>query len=289
MTDRGDRQTGRAVTDRRDQQIGHTSTTDVTSIDELCRRVDRRPGGIIHYPSCGYHDRQRVDEGPNAREPMVITTHVYADHPDLALADTIRTLPDVTLGVLEDAGTDPENSEYVFWIEASDFDAVEAALAEDHTVAAFTQVDEFRGRRTYRIAYSDEATLLTPMIHRIGGITRESRSHANGWMLRLQLQDHDDLLTLDRYARDEGIHLELLDLRQESEVPDRTRFGLTEPQADALAAAYVHGYYDDPREISLQELASVLGLSNTALSGRLRRASERLVEEVLLDEETDRS
>lgn len=218
---------------------------------------------------------------------MTLSTRLYVDHPDLALAHTIRSLPNVTVGVLSDAGTDPDHDGHMFWIEASDFDAVDGALSDDPTVAEFSTVTEGIGQRTYRIVYSDDATLLTPTILDTGGLTQEARSHANGWILRLQLPDHETLVALNDFAEAHGIHLEILDLQQDPGITNESNYGLTDRQIEALVAAYAYGYYDDPRDTTMEELASILDISNTAASGRLRRGAARLVEELLVDDERD--
>jgi predicted DNA binding protein len=218
---------------------------------------------------------------------MVITTEVYVEHPDLALADTIQSVPDLEVGVVSDAGTDPEHDAYFFWAEAPDFDAVEDALAADHTVAEFASIVETRGRRTYRVEYSEAVTLVSPVLTEVGGLTLESRSHADGWLLRLQLEGHEALYALNEHATEQDIRLDILELHQRDDPDDPATYGLTDSQVEALVAAYVHGYYDEPRETSLEGLASRLGISETAVSGRLRRGSARLVEAVLVDEEPD--
>ena len=217
----------------------------------------------------------------------MISARVYAEHPDLALTHTIRSLPDVDIGVVSDAGTDPQHDVYFFWFEADDFGAVEATLEEDHTVADYSVIVDRGDRRTYRIEYSDRAKLLTPAMTEIGGLTLESRSHSNGWVLRMHLTDHDGLYALSEYARAEDIRLEILSLKQTEERYDHFDFGLTDQQREALVAAFAHGYYDEPRRMSLEGLASLLDISPTAVSGRLRRASARLIEKVLLDDEDD--
>lgn len=216
---------------------------------------------------------------------MSISTRIYAEHPDLALSHTIQALPEATIGVRSDAGTDPVNDEYAFWIEAADFAAVDDALAEDHTVAAFSTLDEAGDVRTYRITYSDQATLVTPTILDMGGLTQEARSHESGWMLRLHLRDHDALEALDTFAEAHDIRLEILDLRHDTDPPSESTYGLTDAQIEALVAGYEAGYFDDPRSITLEELADDLSVSNSALSGRLRRGYARLVDEVLIEDE----
>lgn len=216
---------------------------------------------------------------------MVLTAHVYAEHPDLALTHTIRSLQDGTIGVVSDAGTDPDHDVYHFWVEAPDFDAVEEAFAEDPTVADFSVIVGDDSRRTYRLEYEQGVKLVSPPMTDVGGLTREAESHLNGWLLELQFQDHEGLYELKEYLAEEGINLDVLDLRHTDGTLDRPDFGLTEAQREALMAAFVHGYYDEPRETSLEELAALLDISPTAVSGRLRRGSARLVEEVLIEDE----
>lgn len=215
----------------------------------------------------------------------MISTRVYVAHPDLALSDTIRSLSDGEISVISDVGTDPQHDGYLFRIEATDFEAVESALEADHTVDNFSVVLEMPSQRTYRIEYTDDAKLITPLITERGGLTLESKSYLNGWILQLQLEGHDVLYELDEYANAEGIRFDILDLKQNDTLDDRSDLGLTASQIEALVAAYRNGYYDEPREISMEELASLLDISCTAISGRLRRGSGRLIEEVLIDED----
>jgi len=221
---------------------------------------------------------------------MVVTTHVYAEHADLALSDTIRSVAEADIGVVSEAGTDPQHDVYYFWVEAPDFDAVDRALARDHTVADFSVILEARRRRTYGIEYSDRVKLLSPRITELGGITLASESRSRGWELRLELPDHEALYGINEYAREEGIHLDVLELQQTGErEPSAERFdpGLTESQREALVGAFLQGYYDEPRGTSLEELAELLDITPSAVSGRLRRGAAQIVEAVLIEDDAD--
>lgn len=215
----------------------------------------------------------------------MITTRVYVTHPDLALAETIDNHPEATIEVVSDVGTDRRRDAYFFRIDAPDFDAIESSLATDHTVASFSTVRTTNERRTYRIEYSDDAKLITPAIAERGGLTLETKSHRDGWLLWLQLDGHDTLYDIGEFARSEGIDFEVVELKQTGGLEDRSDSGLTAAQIETLVAAYDHGYYEDPRDVSLEDLSDVLGVSDSAVSGRLRRGSARLIEEMLVDEE----
>jgi predicted DNA binding protein len=57
---------------------------------------------------------------------------------------------------------------------------------------------------------------------------------------------------------------------------------LTDAQREALLAALEHGYYDQPRRISLEELGELLEISPQAVGGRLRRGTANLIQTNLL-------
>lgn len=215
----------------------------------------------------------------------MIETELYAEHDDLALSKTIRTHPEATIEVVSDAATDPHHRPHLFRVEAPSFEPIEATLSEDHTVDSFDIVVEEEGHRTYRIEYTDDAELLTPRISALDGLTLGSVSHMNGWHLRLQLPDHDALYELDRYATDAGIRLDILGLQQIDEGTALEAFELTESQREALVSAFARGYYDDPREASLEDVADELGITPSAASGRLRRGSAQLIEAILVSDE----
>ncbi len=64
------------------------------------------------------------------------------------------------------------------------------------------------------------------------------------------------------------------------------RYGLTDPQHEALRLALEAGYFDVPRETTLSVLASDLEVSSQALSARLRRGQASVLERALGDDPT---
>ena len=55
--------------------------------------------------------------------------------------------------------------------------------------------------------------------------------------------------------------------------------GVTDKQRKALTRAFESGYYDIPRGVTTEELATDLGISHQALSERFRRAHKGLIED----------
>lgn len=65
-------------------------------------------------------------------------------------------------------------------------------------------------------------------------------------------------------------------------------YGVTGPQREALMCAVQSGYYSIPRQTSTQELADKLGISDQAVTERLRRAIETLTKNTLVAMQEER-
>lgn len=56
---------------------------------------------------------------------------------------------------------------------------------------------------------------------------------------------------------------------------------LTDKQLEVLLFAYKSGYFDNPRRITLRELAQILGLSPSTVKEHLRKAERKILEELI--------
>lgn len=214
---------------------------------------------------------------------MNLIATVTITHPDLALTPTIRSGSAEEIRVLPQSATDPETEKFFFLVEGAD-GGFEARLDEDATVAEWTLVADSSPTRVYRISHPEWTKLISPKTVELGGLVHEAVSTERGWSIRLQLPDRQALVALSEFCDEEGINFELKRMfRQDGWVRGEPT-GLTDAQRDALLAAYENGYFEEPREASLADLAEVLGISPTAVGGRIRRGTAELVEMVLLEE-----
>ena len=79
----------------------------------------------------------------------------------------------------------------------------------------------------------------------------------------------------------DGIDLAIEQISQLSDSFRQGQFGLTTSQYETIVEAYEGGYYSVPRGVNLEDLARRLGVSHQALSERLRRGHETLIENAL--------
>lgn len=205
-------------------------------------------------------------------------------HPDLALTPTISECRDVPIQVVPHSTTDSETGLFFFLVEGAD-EAFEAALEDDHTVADWTLVDDFGSTCIYRLQHTDETKLISPKTTGVGGLMLKAESNDRGWTVRLHLPDRDALATLWEFCEDEEISFELHRVFRQDEWVDGLSPAVTDEQQAALVNAYEEGYFEEPRETSLEELATHLDISPTAVGGRLRRGMGKLVETTLFEEQ----
>lgn len=214
---------------------------------------------------------------------MSLIAIVDIAHPDLALTPTIRECPDASVQVVPHSTTDPETGLFFFLVEGAD-EELEAALDADHTVDHWSLVDDLGSTRIYRLQHADGTKLISPKTAELGGLMLKAESNARGWTVRLHLPDREALADLWEYCEDEDISFELYRMFRQDEWADGRASELTDEQRAALVNAYEDGYFEEPRETSLEELADRLDISPTAVGGRIRRGTGKLVETTLLEE-----
>lgn len=195
---------------------------------------------------------------------------------------TAAAVPETTFRMedLQLIGDGP--AKYLFWAEGGDLDRLEGALADDPTVASFTCLTELDDRRLYRVSFTAamkrRMTYLDAAANDI--VYLEMRSNRERTRIRARVPTRAALQEYVETCREKGIEVRVEGLYRE-EADDQSRFGLTEPQREALVTAHEAGYFDSERGATLAEIAADLGISRQALAGRLRRGHRRLIEATL--------
>ena len=215
---------------------------------------------------------------------MATITEIQFAHEDGALADTLRDLPDLDATVVRETSTDPQRNRYFLRLDYDGPEEMQAVLERDHTVREATPMPEFEDRDLWAIEFARETKLLGPQVTRHGGFVVDARSSApgsdrRGWHERWLLPDRQAVHEIWQFARDEEFAFEVLDLRKQGSVDTTYPAGdaLTDEQRTALLAEYEQGYFTEPRETSLEDLADSLDHSPSAVGGRLKRGMKSLI------------
>jgi len=216
---------------------------------------------------------------------MSITAKIYVEHERLALVPTLRSLDGVNIEVITQVTTDPNSDFFPFLIEYDDFDELERALDSDPTVENYKLVDRSENTGIYYIEHTEDAKLISTIVTEVNGFLMHTETKDRGWLVRLHLPDRQALNTVWTYANSEDIKLDIIEIYTKDGTDANLSYGLTEEQTEALMLAHEMGYFDEPREMSLGEIADEMGISSTALSGRIRRGMHNLISAALTDED----
>ncbi|MBX0298248.1 helix-turn-helix domain-containing protein, partial [Haloarcula nitratireducens] len=152
----------------------------------------------------------------------------------------------------------------------------DAQTIEDIEILTATD-DEF----LCRMRWVDEINLPFQMVTAGEGTLLDAFGADSHWHLRVLYPSREHLQKTKAFCAEhevsctiDGVHELADDLSG--------RYGLTARQYDALITAVEQGYFEVPREITLNALADELDMNYQTLSECLRRGTETLVKERLL-------
>lgn len=197
--------------------------------------------------------------------------------PPLARAST--AVPEMEFSGEDIVLEDGRPHKFVFTAHGTQFDAFEAALEDDPTVAEYAVLTKLAETTYYVVTYAASAnTRGTYHVAVEQDIAYINIRLQNGeYFVRARVPDRTALATLREYCRENDVPFRLERIYQE-EAPSTDAQMLTDAQREALERAYERGYFDTPRETTLETIADDLGISRQAVADRLRRGHKRLIE-----------
>ncbi len=181
--------------------------------------------------------------------------------------------------VLRRAGVDAEllrsfplgdRSLIVLRVGGQEADALERAAAADRGAVDPRRMSVAEDTVLYRLAVAETEPLLP-------GGEWLAADYADGrWSVTARFDSHEVFAEYCEALEADGTEVTIGDLYDR-----RAGDGLTELQRETLELAYRRGFFEVPRGTTMQELGAALGVSEQAVSQRLRRGYACLVEESL--------
>ncbi|WP_435155514.1 helix-turn-helix domain-containing protein [Haladaptatus sp. DFWS20] len=203
--------------------------------------------------------------------------------PTLVLTPTLEAAPGMTVELDQQIVAAGYTPLLIVWVSGDDFASFDVAIQADETIASHAIIEDLDSRKLYRleIAY-DDILPVYPAYRKLGAIPMAGQGKAGDWQRRIRFPDRDALAEFQQFCAEEGIEFSLKRLYTPSD--EQMAFQLTEPQLEALVAAYEIGYFNVPRDATLKDMSSKLDISKQSVSERLRRAQSRLVSSAILGE-----
>lgn len=168
------------------------------------------------------------------------------------------------------------------WASVADVEAFEAAVRSSDRVESLVALDRVGDRVLYRVEWAEEVESLVYGFAVTEATILEAVGR-NGWSFRVRFPSHDRLAAFHDYCQDHGIRFELRRVYQPE--AGEGSFDLTARQREALLLAVEGGYFHVPRGTTLGDIASQLGVSEQAVSERVRRGTDAVLSKVLLDDD----
>ena len=201
------------------------------------------------------------------------------------LGETMAELPAATVELDRVVAHSPDHVMPFVWVIDTEREAFSSAAADDPTVEDVTLSDSFDSTYLFQFSWTD---IVSERLHRIldhDGVLLEARGSGGEWRLWVRFGDREHFSEFQDHFEEFGdVTLHQMTRPQ---TPGGIQYGVSEKQRDALLAAYDSGYYDTPSNATGEDLARQVGVTQQAVSTRLRRGTRALIENTLTRHRTD--
>lgn len=212
---------------------------------------------------------------------MSIVSEFHVAASDCLLRETLETVPDLRLEAERTVGYNRETFMPFLWVTGESLEGIEATLRGDPTVRDVTPLDTFETAHLYEFDWNPDAESVVHAVPDTDAAVLNARGRADTWEIRIRFADGDALAAFRAECEDHDIDL-VTQWMMHPEGPKGPRqHNLTPTQRETLVAAYETGYFDIPRQASLEDLADTLDISHQSVSERLRRGYADLVRDTL--------
>ena len=221
----------------------------------------------------------------------MITVEFETDNP--ILRETRQAVPEMSITLEAEQAPGVETNEPIrllFWASGGDYDAFETALEQDPTVTDQKVLTDTGQRRLYRVIFTEEGMAQTahPVWVQLDGTLLHVESADDRWFVRMRFPDRSAIVDFQSWFDERDLPFIVTGLYEGGEISNSKEGpNLTDIQHETLIAAYEGGYFSIPRGESLRDLAERLGVSDSAISQRLRRGIARLLEYELIQGRPD--
>lgn len=195
------------------------------------------------------------------------------------LAETFHASPATTIELDRLAAHSPDYVMPFIWVLDTDQETFDAAVADDPTVETAVVTDSFDTTHLYQVAWADVVSERLNVILDHDGVILEAHGTNEEWRFWVRFGSREHFAEFREHFEEFGdVTLHQITHPQ---TPGDISYGVSTKQRDALLAAYDAGYYETPRTGTGEELAEQLGVSQQAISDRLRRGVQTLIENTL--------
>jgi predicted DNA binding protein len=170
-----------------------------------------------------------------------------------------------------------------FWVRGTDVDDIEDAFRHHPGVETIRLIDSVDEQYLLRVEWTLEYDGVLSTLLETGVPLLEAVGTNDQWTFDIRGDDRHDIAAFQDQCRELDIPITLTKLHALTPLESETETALTDTQQEALMLAYERGYFNTPRDVTMQELGDELGISQQAVASRLRRGISAILGRTLAD------
>lgn len=168
------------------------------------------------------------------------------------------------------------------WIQTQTDPPTATAIEKSSLFQAVDRLDELENEYLYRAYVNEDQESVCLGISTNDVILESATSSGEEWEFRFRAESSDCLTRFQTYCRDKGFNARLTRFPTRLQIFNSQEYQVTDKQRDALVQAYLEGYFDTPRESTLEDIGESLGVTQQAVLARLRNGEKQLIGNTLV-------
>lgn len=199
---------------------------------------------------------------------------------EFPLGSVFETLPGVTV---ELERLIPHESLIIpyFWVRGAEVEDIAGSFEAHAGVTNIKLIDTVEDEYLMRAEWEREYVGVLTALAETHLVVLSGVGTIDGWKFEVRGESREDISEFREYCQAEDIPITITAVHALLPIQGEG-YELTNAQREALVLAYECGYYDSPRDASLEDVAAELGITQQSLSSRLRRGNRRLIAATLI-------
>ncbi len=194
---------------------------------------------------------------------------------EFPLGSVFETLPDVTVQLERLIPHDTLIIPY-FWVRGAQAEDIEAAFDSHAGVTDIRLIDSVDNEYLMRVEWNREYVGVLSALSEASLAVLSGTGTEENWHFEVRGEDREEISKFRAYCQEHGVQIDITAVHALLPIQG-VGYDLTDAQREALVLAYERGFFDSPREASLETVAEELGITQQSLSSRLRRGHRRLI------------
>lgn len=164
------------------------------------------------------------------------------------------------------------------WVRGIDAENAPEVFACDADIEGVELVTRVGDSALLRVDWTADIAAFFDALVSVDGTCLRGIARDSAWQFTIRFGSREELARFYRECASRNVSVTVRSIHDPPSAGRHSSMeSLSEQQYEALRTAFEAGYFAIPREITLQELAARLGISDTAASHRLRRGLQTVL------------